>query len=112
MTMDELEFRVSLKIDVTVLDVWVEQGWVVPRPSERGRQFRDADVARGRLILDLIETMGVNEAGVDVAMELLDQVHSLRGTLRELLDAIATQDDEVRRRIAARVEQMEHDGRS
>jgi chaperone modulatory protein CbpM len=104
MTMDELEFRVCLKIDVTVLDVWVEQGWVVPRSSEKGRQFRDADVARGRLILDLIDTMGVNEAGVDVAMDLLDQVHSLRGTLRELVEALNAEDEAVRRRIVAKIE--------
>ncbi|KAA0699907.1 transcriptional regulator [Neorhizobium sp. P12A] len=102
--MDELEFRVCLKIDVTVLDVWVEQGWVVPRSSEKGRQFRDADVARGRLILDLIDTMGVNEAGVDVAMDLLDQVHSLRGTLRELVEALNAEDEAVRRRIVAKIE--------
>jgi chaperone modulatory protein CbpM len=104
MTMDELEFRVCLKIDVTVLDVWVEQGWVVPRSSEKGRQFRDVDVARGRLILDLIDTMGVNEAGVDVAMDLLDQVHSLRGTLRELVEALNAEDEAVRRRIVAKIE--------
>ncbi|TCR93246.1 chaperone modulator CbpM [Rhizobium sp. BK376] len=102
--MDELEFRVCLKIDVTVLDVWVEQGWVVPRSTEKGRQFRDADVARGRLILDLIDTMGVNEAGVDVAMDLLDQVHSLRGTLRELVEALNAEDEAVRRRIVAKIE--------
>lgn len=107
--MDELEYRGSLKIEVTVLEVWIEQGWVVPRTSDHGRQFRDADLARGRLILDLVETMGVNEPGVDVAMGLLDQVHSLRATMRELMEAIATQDDEVRRRIAARIEQLQRD---
>jgi chaperone modulatory protein CbpM len=106
MTMDEQEYRVSLKIEVSVLEVWVRQGWVVPLASERGRQYRDADVARGRLILDLVDTMGVNEAGVDVAMSLLDQVHSLRGTMRELMDALKTEDDAVRRRIVAKIEAL------
>jgi chaperone modulatory protein CbpM len=109
--MDELEFRVCLKIDVTVLEVWIAQGWVVPSASEGKRQFRDADVARGRLILDLIDTMGVNEAGVDVIMDLVDQVHSLRGTLRTLLDAIATQDEDVRRRILSEVDRLERKDR-
>jgi chaperone modulatory protein CbpM len=107
MTVDELEYRGSLKIEVTVLEVWIEQGWVVPQTSERGRQFRDADLARGRLILDLVQTMGVNDPGVDVAMSLLDQVHSLRGTLRRLLEAMNAEDAAVRRRIAAKIEVLE-----
>jgi chaperone modulatory protein CbpM len=104
--MDELEYRISLKIEVAVLEVWVQQGWVVPQASERGRQFRDADVARGRLILDLIDQMGVNEAGVDVAIGLLDQVHSLRGTLRELVDALNSEDAAVRRRIVEKIDRL------
>ncbi|MGO4440531.1 chaperone modulator CbpM [Rhizobium sp. RAF56] len=99
--MNEIEFRRSLKIDVTVLEVWIEQGWVVPDASLKERHFRDADLARARLILDLSERMGVNEAGVDVVMDLVDQLHGLRGTLRELIAAIHGQDADVKRRILA-----------
>jgi chaperone modulatory protein CbpM len=110
--MDDREFRQSLHIDVTVLDVWVEQGWLVPDTSGQGRAFRDADIARGRLILDLIETMGLNEAGVDVVMELVDQVHGLRGTLRDLVDGIHAQSDEVQQRLLAEIERpWREDGR-
>ncbi|MBO9097146.1 MULTISPECIES: chaperone modulator CbpM [Rhizobium] len=103
--MDDREFRQSLHIEVSVLDVWIEQGWLVPDATEGGRAFREADVARGRLILDLIETMGLNEAGVDVVMELVDQVHGLRGTLRDLVDGIKAQGDEVQQRLIAEIEQ-------
>lgn len=103
--MDDREFRQSLRIDVTVLDVWIEQGWLVPDTNAKGRTFRDADIARGRLILDLVQTMGLNEAGVDVVMELVDQVHGLRGTLRDLLDGIEAQSEEVQRRLLAEIEQ-------
>jgi len=99
--MDEIEFRRSLKIDVTVLDIWVEQGWLVPEARRDARHFRDADLARARLILDLTEQMGVNDAGVDVVMDLVDQLHGLRGTLRHLMSAIHGQDAEVQRRILA-----------
>lgn len=102
--MDDLEFRSSLRIDVAVLEVWVEQGWVVPDTTERGRQFREADLARGRLILDLSQSMGLNEAGVDVVMELVDQVHGLRGTLRELVDGIGAQSSELQQRLLADIE--------
>ncbi|MET0747215.1 MAG: chaperone modulator CbpM [Rhizobium sp.] len=103
--MDDRQFRQSLHIDVTVLDVWIEQGWLVPDATAEGRAFRDADIARGRLILDLIETMGLNEAGVDVVMELVDQVHGLRGTLRELVDGIEAQSDDVKQKLLAEIEQ-------
>lgn len=105
--MDDREFRQSLRIDVTVLEVWIEQGWLVPGSTEQGRMFRDADLARGRLILDLIETMGLNEAGVDVVMELVDQVHGLRGTLRDLVDGIKAQDDAVQQRLMSHIERRE-----
>jgi chaperone modulatory protein CbpM len=109
--MNETEFRLCLEIDVTVLNVWIEQGWVVPAELERERQFRDCDVARGRLILDLINRMGVNDAGVDVAMGLLDQVHGLRSTLRDLMAAIHAQDTEVKQRILSEIVPFEGNGR-
>jgi chaperone modulatory protein CbpM len=104
--MDDRQFRQSLRIDVTVLDVWIEQGWLVPDTTAAGRAFRDADIARGRLILDLIETMGLNEAGVDVVMELVDQVHGLRGTLRDLVDGIEAQSDEVKQQLLSEIERL------
>jgi len=87
--MDDLEFRLCLKIDVVQLDLWIEQGWLIPEMSDEGRQFHDADVARARLILDLMGDMGVNEAGVDVVMDLVNQLHGLRGTMDRLVTAIS-----------------------
>lgn len=101
--MNDLEFRRFLQIDVTVLDIWVEQGWLLPEIRGNSREFRDADVARGRLILDLTRDMGVNEAGVDLMMDLVDQIHGLRATLRDLLTAMEQQDDEVRRRLRGKL---------
>lgn len=109
--MDDREFRQSLRIDVTVLDVWIEQGWLVPDTSAKERAFREADIARGRLILDLVETMGLNEAGVDVVMELVDQVHGLRGTLRDLVDGIHAQSAEVQQVLLAEIDQPRRQGR-
>jgi chaperone modulatory protein CbpM len=103
--MDDREFRVSLEIEVTTLNVWIEQGWLAPETTDRGQLFSDADVARGRLILDLIETMGVNDAGVDVIMDLLDQIHGLRATLRDLVAAVEDQGTDVKLRILADMEE-------
>ncbi|EPE94829.1 chaperone modulator CbpM [Rhizobium grahamii] len=104
--MDDLEFRRFLKIDVTVLEVWVEQGWLLPQSQDGARDFRDTDVARGRLILDLTQDMGVNDAGVDLIMDLIDQIHGLRGTLRDVLAVMAEQDEEVKRRLRGRLDEL------
>ncbi|MBX4910063.1 MULTISPECIES: chaperone modulator CbpM [Rhizobium] len=97
--MDDLEFRLYLKIDVVQLDFWIEHGWLIPETSSGGRQFREVDVARAQLILDLIGNMGVNEAGVDVVMNLVDQLHGLRGTMSKLMTAISRQEREVQQRL-------------
>jgi len=105
--MDDLEFRLYLKIDVVQLDLWIEQGWLIPETSGEQRQFRDADVARARLILDLMGNMGVNEAGVDIVMDLIDQVHGLRGTMGKLMTAISKQERDVQRRLFESIEDID-----
>ena len=99
--MDDNEFRHHLKIEVTDLELWIEQGWLAPQIAENHRHFRDADVARARLILDLTRDMGANEAGVDVVMDLLDQIHSLRSVMEDLLLAVGKQDTVVKQRLRA-----------
>lgn len=105
--MNEREFRLHLEIDNTVLDVWIEQGWLIPETTNEGRSFRDADLARGQLILDLINAMGVNEPGVDVVMDLVDQLHGLRATLRDLTDAVCHQSRDVQDRILSDLDRLE-----
>ncbi|MBY5411583.1 MerR family transcriptional regulator [Rhizobium leguminosarum] len=105
--MDDLEFRLYLKIDIVQLNLWVEEGWLIPETSGGQRQFRDADVARARLILDLMGNMGVNEAGVDVIMDLVDQLHGLRGTMGKLMTAISMQERDVQRRLFESLEEID-----
>ena len=45
----------------------------------------EVDAARAHLIHDLQKDLGVNEAGIDVILDLLDQLYGLRCTLREEL---------------------------
>ena len=104
--MKDTELCRSLEIEITVLELWVENRWLVPEERDGARVFHDADLARARLIQDLVGPMGLNEDGVDVAMQLLDQIHSLRGRLGALMDAIRTQDADVQRRILAQAERQ------
>ena len=105
--MNESEFRLHLRIETTVLEVWISQGWVVPEITDQGRNFREADIARGQLILDLTRAMGVNEPGVDVVMDLVDQLHSLRATLRDLTDAVCRQPSDVQNHILSELTRIE-----
>jgi chaperone modulatory protein CbpM len=48
--------------------------------------FSDVDIARAQLIRDLREDLGVNDEGVSVVLHLIDQMHGLRQSMRDLLD--------------------------
>ncbi|TCS03144.1 chaperone modulator CbpM [Rhizobium sp. BK418] len=109
--MDDHEFRLHLKIEVSELELWVEQGWLVPAIREGRRRFGDADLARARLIFDLTHRMGVNEAGVDLIMDLVDQLHGMRGTMRQLVTAINRQDVEIRQRLLGALGELDDIGR-
>lgn len=104
--MNHLEFCEHLSISSSTLTIWVERQWIIPEIDEEGDAFHDADLARGLLILDLTETMGVNHDGIDVIMALVDQVHGLRAKLQALTDAIREQDDDITQRVVKRLEGM------
>ena len=67
----------------TVLDQWVEAGWVTPHQNT-GQEFSDIDLARARLIRDL-QDLGVNDDSMPIILDLIDQLNGLRHVLRELL---------------------------
>ena len=83
--MNRDEFCLRIGVEVETLHIWIEEGWVAPREEA----FSDIDLARARLILDLERDLGVNAEGIGVVLDLVDQVHGLRRTLREVLDALA-----------------------
>ncbi|WP_454857910.1 chaperone modulator CbpM [Rhizobium binxianense] len=104
--MDDHEFRHRLKIEVTELEMWIREGWLAPQIAEHQRRFRDADLARARLILDLTHGMGVNEAGVDIVMDLVDQLHGMRGAMRDIITAVSGEDVAVQQRLAAALDKL------
>lgn len=85
-------------IEERILAAWVEAGWL--RPDAPARVFSDLDLARADLIQDLL-ALGINEEGVPVILDLVDQLHGMRRALRELLVTIASQPESTRYSIAA-----------
>src|ERR671917_1493255 len=72
------EFLLRARVDAASREAWTEAGWLLPERAGPERAFSELDLARARLIRDLREGMGVNDEGVAVVLDLLDQVHGLR----------------------------------
>ena len=85
MTFSHLEFISRAEIDLQTLEVWIDEEWVVPQGAPDAPEFTEADLARARLIQDLIRDLGVNPEGVGVALHLIDQVHDLRNALADVI---------------------------
>ena len=85
MTFATAEFLVHAQLDRQTLDVWIEEGWLIPGGSEVEHVFYEADLARVQLIRDLIEDLGVNAEGVGIVLNLVDQLHGLRSALAQFV---------------------------
>ena len=86
-----------------MLTAWVEAGWLTPRRDENADDFSETDLARAQLIRDLQHDMGVNEEGIPIILDLIDQVHGLRRMLREVASAVCAQPEEMRQQIVAEI---------
>ncbi len=93
MIISEQDFLSRAKLDRRTLEVWIEEEWLIPSRSDDDLAFSEADLARARLIRDLTDDLGVNAAGVGVALHLLDQIHGLRRAMAEVLASIREKSD-------------------
>jgi chaperone modulatory protein CbpM len=82
---------------------WIEERWVRPEPASEGYVFREVDVARVRLIVDLRRDLAIDEEALPVVLQLLDQVYALRRRLRAMSEALDAQAPEVRDAVRARL---------
>jgi chaperone modulatory protein CbpM len=85
--METREFLRAARIETEALDAWIDVGWLMPQHNGEGG-FSDADVARAQLICDL-QRMGVNDDAMPIILDLIDQMHGLRRTVRVLLAEVA-----------------------
>jgi chaperone modulatory protein CbpM len=99
--METREFLLHARLDPQELEAWLEAGWLSPGRAKDALLFSDIDSARAQLIRDLKTDMGVNDEGIAIILDLLDQIYGLRGRLRNVVSAISVQHDMVRRQIIA-----------
>jgi chaperone modulatory protein CbpM len=88
--METGEFLLRARINAKVLDEWVEAGWLIPDHIDTGRRYSEVDLARAHLIRDLRD-LGINDEGIPVILDLIDQIYGLRRMLRGLLSTIKVQ---------------------
>jgi chaperone modulatory protein CbpM len=77
---------------------WIENRWVLPeqRVAEGRWEFREVDIARVELILEVRREFAVDDEAMELLPGLLDQVYSLRRQMRRLCDAIESQPTDIR----------------
>jgi chaperone modulatory protein CbpM len=85
------------------LELWIASGWVMPDGVPDAWSFREIDVARIRLIVELRRDLDIDADTVPVILSLLDQLHTTRRDLAELCGAVASQPAPIRAAIAAAI---------
>jgi chaperone modulatory protein CbpM len=102
--MDDLEFCAHVQLKAEVLERWVTSGWIVPGAAEGRNRYTEIDVARARLIDDLSVRCGVNDAGIDVILHLVDQLHGLHRSMNDVLSMLRAQSGPAQQQLAADLE--------
>jgi chaperone modulatory protein CbpM len=98
--MEFREFVLQTRIEASVLGEWVQAGWLAPQRTGNAEEFSEVDLARAHLVRDL-QQLGVNNEGIPVILDLVDQLHGLRRLVRELLSGIHAQPEAKRRQLVA-----------
>ena len=99
-TLDEL-LRLHGRLTTVHVERWVARGLLRPSGSAESWSFEQIDVARARLLAELIDEMGFDDESVETVVDLVDQVYTLRRQLDLLGHAIAEQPAATREAIAA-----------
>ena len=95
------EFRKVTRLDEATVEAWRNAGWLLPREEGDEPSYRDIDVARAQLIRDLRQDLGINDEGMTVVLDLVDQLHGLRRALRDVVAALGAEPEATRVRIMA-----------
>ena len=77
-------------LDLEDLRRWIDYAWVRPDGQPGHYRFHDIDVARLRLIVQLRDDLGVDEAALPVVLSLLDQLYETRRNMIRLRTVIET----------------------
>jgi len=90
MKLSKQEFLSLSGMGHDTLNTWIEEEWLVPSGTSLELSFTEVDIARARLVRDLQVDFGVNDGGVGVILNLVDQIYGMRRALMELRRTVRT----------------------
>ena len=99
-TLDDL-LRMHGGLSIVNVERWVARGLLRPTGDADSWTFETIDVARTQLLVELTGDLGIDDEAVEMVIDLVDQVHTLRGQLDLIGRAIAEQPATTREAIAA-----------
>ncbi len=83
------------------LRLYERLGLIKPRRTEhRNRLYSDQDIARLRQIQRLTRDLGVNLAGVEVILNLLDQMEKMRQEMQAEIDRLKAEIETLRSQLS------------
>ncbi|MDT1063560.1 hypothetical protein RM190_16925 [Paracoccus sp. CPCC 101403] len=88
------------------LESYIRSGVVLPVQSQEGPLFRELDIARLHLVVDLSEGYHLDEEALALVLSLVDQLHGLRGDMCAILDAVAREPVETRARLKTAIREV------
>lgn len=104
-SLDDL-LRQHGRLTAVHVERWVARGLLRPAGGGDGWSFEQIDVARARLLGELVDELGFDDESVETVVDLVDQVHTLRRQLDLLGRAIAEQPDTTREAIAVALDRL------
>ncbi len=75
---------------------WIDNGWIRPDGAPEHYLFRDIDIARIHLIIDLRDTMDIDEPALPTVLSLLDQLYEMRRRMSRINNTLTSLPDNVR----------------
>ena len=104
-TRDEPVYMIGVVANLTqmhaqTIRLYERMGLVNPQRKNKNRLYSEADLDRLRQIRRLTQDMGVNLAGVEVILELMDRIKLLQGDNEMLIDRCREIEDSVREYLA------------
>jgi chaperone modulatory protein CbpM len=101
--------RLDDKVDRITLENYIAHSWVQPLEKHQEWVFEEIDIARIQLVHHLRQDIMVNDEGMDVVLNLLDQVYDLRDRMRRLGHAIERQPRHIQNELCFLLKEMDDD---
>lgn len=89
------------RLQVETLHRWIAHGWIAAGEHDGCYVFEEVDVARVRLICDLVYDIEMDEESLPVVLSLLDQLHDTRRMLKRMTTILDRLPEDMRREITA-----------